>query len=471
MSEADKLRFPKISGFQLIQQIGGGGFSTVYRAVNFEDHRVAACKVVALTPETTDTERKTLDKEMRVHTALKHDNVLEFYSAYVVEPLGKPSPYHPGIYMLLELAAGGDLFDKIAPDVGVSEDIAHHYFRQLAVGLEYIHGEGICHRDLKPENILLDAAGTLKISDFGLSAVYKLKENGKTRLLNERCGSMPYIAPELNSHIPYEAEPIDIWGIGVILFTLLAGSTPWDEPTQKSYEWSRYLTGECFNDDPWSRFSRDVLELITGMLTPDPSKRMTMHEIFRHRWTRRPSIVAQGGLSALAQGLTESLRANGDLEIATPSMTANGRTDADGDQNMLTNANQSQFTQSLLLFSQTQAGRRYTPGLTRFYSSLLPGILLPLVTEALSELRVKWKVSETRRDTDGVARTKMRVGGFDKRKLIFKGTVELEEFETDGHRGTFCVMHRDQGNPISWRTLWKALIMSPAIEPHVLRRR
>jgi serine/threonine-protein kinase CHEK1 len=107
--------------------------------------------MVSLTEDTTETERKTLDKEMRVHTALKHDNVLEFYSAYIVEPK-KPSPYYPGIYMLLELAAGGDLFDKIgvfqglatssccahfvlAPDVGVKEDIAHHYFYQLAVGL------------------------------------------------------------------------------------------------------------------------------------------------------------------------------------------------------------------------------------------------------------------------------------------------------------------------------------------------
>lgn len=68
--------------------------------------------MVTLTLETTEAERKTLDKEMRVHTALKHANVLEFYNAYVVEPK-KPSPYHPGIYILLELAAGGDLFDKI----------------------------------------------------------------------------------------------------------------------------------------------------------------------------------------------------------------------------------------------------------------------------------------------------------------------------------------------------------------------
>lgn len=61
----------------------------------------------------------------------------------------------------------------------------------------YIHSQGVCHRDLKPENILLDAAGTLKISDFGLSAVFRLKESGKTRMLSEKCGSMPYVAPEV----------------------------------------------------------------------------------------------------------------------------------------------------------------------------------------------------------------------------------------------------------------------------------
>jgi serine/threonine protein kinase len=80
------------------------------------------------------------------------------------------------------------------------------------------------HRDLKPENLLLSAAGTLKISDFGLSSVYMLKETGRRRKLTERCGSLPYVAPELSTEDPYEAEPIDVWGVGVILFTLLLGS-------------------------------------------------------------------------------------------------------------------------------------------------------------------------------------------------------------------------------------------------------
>ncbi|THG95423.1 hypothetical protein EW026_g6227 [Hermanssonia centrifuga] len=296
--------------------------------------------------------------------------------------------------MLLELAAGGDLFDKIAPDVGLGEDMAHYYFCQVVAGLDYIHKEGVCHRDLKPENILLDAAGVLKISDFGLSSVYKLKQTGKTRLLSERCGSLPYVAPELSSPEPYEAEPIDIWGSGVILFTLLTGSTPWDEPTKKSYEYTRYLTGECFNDDPWNRLSRDVLDLITGMLAPNPGRRTKINEIFRHRWMQRPSQIAEQGLVAIADKLTESLRTTGDLDIANANMVF--AVDADGDQIMLTAANNTQFTQSLLLFSQTQTGRRYTPSLTRFYASLPPADLLPLITEALEGERVNgWPTSST----------------------------------------------------------------------------
>ncbi|OCH91749.1 Pkinase-domain-containing protein [Obba rivulosa] len=441
----------------------------VYRAVHFEDHRVAACKVVRLTTETTQYQRKMLDKEMRVHTALKHANVLEFIGAVTVEP-NKGSPYFPAVYMLLELAAGGDLFDKIAPDLGVSDDIAHYYFSQLVAGLIYVHGEGVCHRDLKPENLLLDAAGILKITDFGLCSVYKLKETGQTRLLSERCGSLPYIAPELSGDEPYEAEPIDVWGCGVILFTLCAGNTPWDQPTKRSNEYVRYLSGKCFNEDPWTRFSEDVLSLLTGMLDIKPSRRMTLAEVVEHRWMARPSQIASQGPAVLAQHLTESLRQSGDLDIADPDLSARDSPDEEGIMSEVTHQ-RTQFTQSLLLFSQTQSGRRYTPHLTRFYTAIGPRLLLPLIEEALEALGVQRKPAIEADEKSGDPLLRMRIGGIDKRSLKYKGWIEIDTFCYGDKDGAFVVMQRDEGNPITWRQLWKAVIMHPAVEPHVYRKR
>ncbi|KAI9567517.1 kinase-like domain-containing protein [Boletus coccyginus] len=460
------MKYPKVAGYELIQQIGGGGFSRVFRAVDVENHRVAACKLIYITNETTDKDRKTVDKEMKIHAALKHRNVLEFVSAVVVE-LKYKHHYVPGIYMLLEFAAGGDLFDKIAPDVGTGEDVAHLYFKQLVDGMDFIHTQGVCHRDLKPENLLLDAAGTLKISDFGLSAVYKQKETGKTRLLSERCGSLPYIAPELNYGVSYQAEPIDIWGMGVILFALLGGNTPWDEPTDRSPEFCRYLSGEIFNEEPWTKFGTNALSLISGMLTLEAEKRMTMSEIYAHPWFTRPSQLATRGVQALAEQLTQSLHDNGDLMYANPDISGIvSHKDADGDEIM--SSAQSQFTQSLLLFSQTQNGRRYMPQLTRFYTAIGPGILVDLVKESLDALGVKHKDAPVIAGSRAVHR--LRVGGYDRRKIMYKGWIELEVFDRMQVSGAFCVMQRDVGNPISWRQFWRALILSPAVSPHVLRR-
>ncbi|KDR70014.1 hypothetical protein GALMADRAFT_76739 [Galerina marginata CBS 339.88] len=466
-------------GYELVDQIGGGGFSSVFRAVNIPEHRVAACKLIMFTEETTEKDRKNIEKEMRVHSALKHSNVLEFLNAVVVE-LKHKLTYVPGIYMLLELASGGDLFDKIAADVGVGEDIAQLYFNQLISGMHYIHSQGVCHRDLKPENLLLDAAGTLKISDFGLSSVFRLKESGKTRMLTERCGSLPYVAPELNSDKAYHAEPIDVWGVGVILFTLLAGNTPWDEPTASSSEFCRYVSGQIFSEEPWNRIPHGPLSLIKGMLTVDPARRMTLDDVFQHPWCMRQSQLANRNPAEIAEILTQPLRDNGDLDLAAPNFGAGGM-DVDGDEVMLSATHQSQFTQSLMLFSQTQSGSRYTPHLTRFYASLGPSLLIMLIQEYLEspDTRCKTKLAPKPVVNErGVEVWKLRIGGWDLRKQMFKGWVEVERFvyRPTGHmgdeeiEGSFCVMRRDEGNPISWRQLWRGVIQCSIVEPHVLRK-
>ncbi|KAF7344003.1 Protein kinase domain-containing protein [Mycena venus] len=439
-------KYPKVVGYDLVQQIGGGGFSRVFRAVNIKEHRVAACKVIVLTPETSDKDRKTIEKEMRIHAQLKHRNILEFLDAHTLSRASTCSSNWP---------REGDLFDKIAPDVGVGDEVAHFYFNQLIAGMDYIHKEGVCHRDLKPENLLLDVAGTLKISDFGLSSVFKLKDTGRTRTLTERCGSLPYVAPELNSDRPYEAEPIDVWGVGVILYTMLAGNTPWDEPTQHSPEFSRYLSGEIFQEEPWNRFNSEALSLLQGLLTIDPRERFTLEDAFQHSWCIRPSQLAKQGAASLAQALTESLRTAGDMDLASPDFNQKSPSD-DEDEPMLSAAHNTQFTQTLMLFSQTQSGTRYTPHLTRFYASLPPAHILPPHPRSSPSLS---------------SPLRLRIGGHDARKEVFRGWVEVEQFEYHGDHGSFCVMQKDSGNPISWRQLWRALIQSPGVEPYVLRKR
>lgn len=108
---------------------------------------------------------------------------------------------------------------------------AHKYFTQLISAVEYMHSRGIAHRDLKPENLLLDSNDNLKVSDFGMATVYRLK--GIERKMVKRCGSLPYVAPEVflrprdsvpeDTSIPYNAAPVDVWSCGIILVAFLAG--------------------------------------------------------------------------------------------------------------------------------------------------------------------------------------------------------------------------------------------------------
>lgn len=140
-------------------------------------------------------------KEVKIHSSLKHKNVLEVMGSEVDQDGIKTDwEIGPAFYIVLEYASGGDLFDKIAPDYGLPEELAHYFFYQLIGGMRYVHSQGIAHRDLKPENLLLDGHGNLKISDFGLCSLFRYK--GKERQLNDACGSPPYAAPEVSLSIP-----------------------------------------------------------------------------------------------------------------------------------------------------------------------------------------------------------------------------------------------------------------------------
>lgn len=263
-----------ILGYELGQDIGQGGQAKVRLAYNPITNHQVAIKIIEKNPSNSP------QKEFKIHASVSHQNIIKLFNG---------SEDHHYMYFVLEFAQAGELFDKIEPDVGIDEEIAHFYFHQLLAAMEYLHLNGICHRDLKPENILLDESGNLKLSDFGLATVFKHK--GKTRILTTPCGTPPYLAPEIRS-LSYRGDKVDIWSAGIILYVMLVGNTPWAEPTQVDEEFvmycKHYQTGLDFY--PWNSFSPLVLvvfinkELLRGILNIDPDGRYQVNQIHDSEW-------------------------------------------------------------------------------------------------------------------------------------------------------------------------------------------
>ncbi|KAJ5606516.1 hypothetical protein N7510_009297 [Penicillium lagena] len=238
---------------------------------------------------------RQLQLEVTVHRHVSgHKNIIEFYQT------GEDEIWR---WIAMELAEGGDLFDKIEADEGVGEDIAHVYFSQLASAVSFMHSKGVGHRDIKPENMLLTADGNLKIADFGLAALFEYK--GTRKLSTTFCGSPPYIAPEVvtcstrgqTKGAGYHPDLVDIWSCGIVLFVLLAGNTPWDSPTDDSYEFHEYMATKArTTDELWQRLPPATLSLLRGMLAVDPKNRFSLEDVRRHPWyTRSNKFLSDEG--------------------------------------------------------------------------------------------------------------------------------------------------------------------------------
>jgi serine/threonine-protein kinase Chk1 len=256
---------------------------------------------------------KQLNLEITLHKHLgQHPNIVQFFQS------GEDDTWK---WIAMELAEGGDLFDKIESDVGVGEDIAHLYFTQLVGAVAYMHSKGVGHRDIKPENILLSAEGNLKIADFGLATLFSYQ--GQRKVCKTSCGSPPYTAPEVvtcdslaakKSVAGYYGDLVDIWSCGVVLFVLLAGNTPWDEPLERSYEFREYLeSGGKPDDELWHKLPTEPLSLLRGMMKVDPAARLSLDEVRRHPWATRPNpyLGPDGKLInslALATQMFENMR-------------------------------------------------------------------------------------------------------------------------------------------------------------------
>ncbi|ANB15285.1 serine/threonine protein kinase CHK1 [Sugiyamaella lignohabitans] len=216
----------------------------------------------------------------------------------------------------MEYAEGGDLFDKIEPDVGVPEDVAHFYFQQLVNGVGFLHSKGVAHRDIKPENIMLDGNGNLKIGDFGLAGLFRSPDNGTVRKCNTCCGSPPYIAPEVIDG-EYDADKVDIWSMGVVLFVLFAGITPWNEPLIDDSDFGEYVRENGrVTKGIWERIPLSPLSLLRGMMKLDAQSRYTIDDIRRHPWYTQPNrFVGKDGSCGDPVGLATELLKNLHIDL------------------------------------------------------------------------------------------------------------------------------------------------------------
>ncbi|KAF2306528.1 hypothetical protein GH714_019104 [Hevea brasiliensis] len=214
-----------------------------------------------------------IKREISVMRLVRHPNIVELYEVMATKTK---------IYFVMEYIKGGELFNKVAKGK-LKEDVARKYFQQLISAVDYCHSRGVSHRDLKPENLLLDENGNLKVSDFGLSALAECKR--QDGLLHTTCGTPAYVAPEVINRKGYDGSKADIWSCGVILYVLLAGYLPFHDTNLM--EMYRKIGKAEFKFPNW--FAPEVRKLLSKILDPNPSSRISMAKIMENSWFVRES--------------------------------------------------------------------------------------------------------------------------------------------------------------------------------------
>ncbi|KAK4265372.1 hypothetical protein QN277_026432 [Acacia crassicarpa] len=257
--------------YELGRLLGHGTFAKVYHAKNLQSGKSVALKVVGKEKVIKVGMMEQMKREISVMKMVEHPNIVELY-----EVMASKSK----IYIAMELVRGGELFNKIARG-RLREDVARVYFQQLISAIDFCHSRGVYHRDLKPENLLLDEDGNLKVTDFGLSTFAEhLRQDG---LLHTTCGTPAYVAPEVIGRKGYDGDKADIWSCGVILYVLLAGFLPFQDDNLMAM-YKKIYRGD-FKCPPW--FSSDARRLITKLLDPNPSTRITISKIMDSPWFKK----------------------------------------------------------------------------------------------------------------------------------------------------------------------------------------
>lgn len=198
------------------RDLGKGTFGKVRVGTHLQTNQKVAVKILEKDKIVDSADVDRVAREIHILKILRHPVVVQLYEIIETEK---------ELYLIMEYARGGELFEHIVSHQRIKEKEAAKLLQQIVSGIEYLHKLGICHRDLKPENLLMDDYNNIKIVDFGLSNMYKDGE-----LLKTACGSPCYAPPEMVAGKKYKGLPADIWSCGVILFAMVCGYLPFEDP-------------------------------------------------------------------------------------------------------------------------------------------------------------------------------------------------------------------------------------------------
>ncbi|XP_016109726.1 serine/threonine-protein kinase MARK2-like isoform X10 [Sinocyclocheilus grahami] len=257
---------PHIGCYRLLKTIGKGNFAKVKLAKHVLTDKEVAVKIIDKTQLNSSSLQK-LFREVRIMKVLNHPNIVKLFEVIETDK---------SLYLVMEYASGGEVFDYLVAHGRMKEKEARAKFRQIVSAVQYCHQKCIVHRDLKAENLLLDADMNIKIADFGFSNEFTLGNK-----LDTFCGSPPYAAPELFQGKKYDGPEVDVWSLGVILYTLVSGSLPFDGQNLKELR-ERVLRGKY--RIPFY-MSTDCENLLKKFLILNPTKRGSLEQqIMKDRW-------------------------------------------------------------------------------------------------------------------------------------------------------------------------------------------
>jgi len=256
---------PHIGKYRLQKTIGKGNFAKVKLAKHIPTGKEVAIKIIDKTQLNPGSLQK-LFREVRIMKTLDHPNIVKLFQVIETQKT---------LYLVMEYASGGEVFDYLVLHGRMKEKEARAKFRQIVSAVQYCHQKKIIHRDLKAENLLLDSEMNIKIADFGFS-----NEFVPGNKLDTFCGSPPYAAPELFQGKKYDGPEVDVWSLGVILYTLVSGSLPFDGSTLRELR-ERVLRGKY--RIPFY-MSTDCEHLLKKFLVLNPARRASLEVIMKDRW-------------------------------------------------------------------------------------------------------------------------------------------------------------------------------------------